>query len=349
MMNEALSCVLDREFQRLADEPKLEEWPSHFRTLGNQALFLGVNKSTLSRLRNGKARLNPELARRFSQKLRKAAGEQETLCRELEAAGTQQEDRGPLNVEQLLQTGDVHSAKELFKRLANPGSFVGVEYRDLPRADPSGKYRVYADFASEAIQKGLSFAMFQPFGNAFEPKGEGYQTKIVRDYIWNLRKKVREVYLSMLKKALDTDKPKTEAEELEIAGRLMLYERGNDPEDRFRYNFCSGIQSRMFYAEIKKAETVEREVWEWVAAPSRDFFVPRDESSMPRDVIAEQFFPVIRYWNAHQKLPQSDKAIEETITKQNKLLEANLPVWIWRVYLTPQKALEELAKSTSGV
>ena len=346
-MNEAFSRVLDREFQRLAEDPLHPGSPPHFKTLDNQARFLGVNKSTLSRLRNGKARLNPELARSFSQKLRTDLGEQESLCRELEAAGTLQENRGPLSHGQLLQTGDVHSVQSLFERLSNPGSFVGVEYRDLPRAEPHGKYRGYAKFAGQAIASGLSFAMFQPFGDAFEAKGEGYQTRIVRDYIWNLHQKVHDVYLAMLKAAFDIAQPKTDADKLKIARRLMLYERGTDTKDKFRYNFCSGIQSRIFYAEIQKGETVEREVWEWVAAPSRDFFVPRDESSMPRNVIAQQFFPVVRFWCENQRLPHTNKEIEKTIETHNELLDAKLPTWIWRVYKTPENAIKELAKQTS--
>ncbi len=361
MTNELLSGILDREFRRLAEERRAEGNAPDFGTLGKQAQFLGVNKSTLSRLRNGRVRLNPGLARGFSEKLRLDAGERESLRRELEAAGSPQENPGPLNIEELLQTGDVHSAKELFKRLANNGSFVGVEYRDLPRADPTGKYRVYAEFAGEAIAQGLSFAMFQPFGDADRTKEDSqvaseenaethnyHHTKLVRDYIWNLRKKVREVYLAMLKAALksaQSSKPDgvklTYAEKLKVAAKLVLYERGTDEHDKFRYNFCSGIQSRLFYAEIQQAETVEREVWEWVAAPSRDFFVPRDESTMPRDVIAEQLFPVLHFWrDNNNRLPRTPQEIAETIAKYNPRLEANLPKWIWKVYMPPQGDLD---------
>ena len=182
-MNELLSQILDREFQRLAEEPQRPEWPPDFKTLDNQAKILHINKSTLSRLRNGKAPLSPELARSFSQRLRTDPADQEALGRELEAAGAIQGERGPFSHGQLLQTGDVQSAKSLFERLSNPGCFVGVEYRDLPRAEPHGKYRGYARFAGEAIARELSFAMFQPFGDAYEEKEEGYQTNCERLYL----------------------------------------------------------------------------------------------------------------------------------------------------------------------
>ena len=152
----------------------------------------------------------------------------------------------------------------------------------------------------------------------------------------------------MLKAALEFAQAQSPEEKLspekklKIAQRLMLYERGTTKNAKFPYNFISGIQSRIFYAEIRKGEIVEKEVWEWVAAPSRDFFIPRDETSMPRNVIAQQFFPVTQFWYVNQRLPQTNKEIELTINTYNRKLEANLPTWIWKVYMTPKQALDAL-------
>ena len=325
-MNEALAKLFSREFQRLA----LENPGTSYNTLVQRAKFLDSNKSTLSRLCSGSLFLSLNLATHFAKKLRKIPSEQDALLREfMSYAKTVNK---PLRFEQLLETGDIHTVETFFDRLSNDGSLLVVEYRDLPRAEPDGKYRNYAELAGKAIAAGLSFAMVQPFGDAYE-KGKYYHTRLVREYLWRLRNKVRAAHDAMLDAAIKAA-AKTGIAEAVVKRRLKLYERVTD-NLQFGMNFVSGIQSRMFFAEIPKESLIEREVWEWVASSTRDFFIQRDETSMPRDVIAEQWFPILKYWEANKKtLPQSDLDLEKTIKDNNKneVLDVNLPPRLWQIY-----------------
>ncbi|MEP6668839.1 MAG: hypothetical protein ABJF10_06795 [Chthoniobacter sp.] len=333
-MNRPLSKLLDDEIQRLATDPKFS---GNLGTLQEQADFLGTTKSWLSRLRNGKVSLSNVLAQQFAARLRPESGpECAHLYQELRKFGEPETTQHEPTLQSLEDTGDIRNVEGFFDRVGRLDTLVCVDYRDVPRADPAGKYRSYAVLAGQAIAAGGSFAMFQPFGSddhKREANGTGelksyYHTQNVRAYLGNLIRRVRHAYELILAEALKTANEMGVRPE-EVAKRIVLYERG----DLAIYppNFTTGVLSRLFYAEVPNKETFEREVWEWVASPRRDFFIRRDESSAPVDVISEQFVPVVSFWQDNHRLPLTDEELASNMQTACKELYAQLPAQIWVV------------------
>ena len=232
-------------------------------------------------------------------------------------------------------------AESLFQRLSKPNALLIVEYRDQPRATPEAKYSNFADRAGEAIAKGLHFAMIQPFcAGAYDKIGQKYyHTATVRNFLQQMVLHTREVYLAMLEAALKkcgSQKPK------DIAKRLVLYERTAADSGCF----VSGIQSKIFLAEIPcegdSGKSAEREVWEWIAGKKQDFFLQRDEVSLPFEVLSEQFLHITKFWTLQKEkaLPLTDAEIEETVGFWGKQLGGKLPPKLWKVFATPDEALK---------
>lgn len=134
----------------------------------------GLDKGTLSRILNGSMPLSADRARKWAHLLfpdEPPEVPDAFAARLLEAA---QQAVQPLGVaeffEDMLARGGVVSAeriKELFKALQLPGMtkvLICCEYRDLPRAAPDARYEYLAESVGQAIAAGISFAMFQPFG-----------------------------------------------------------------------------------------------------------------------------------------------------------------------------------------
>jgi len=128
-------------------------------------------------------------------------------------------------------------------------------------------------------------------------------------------------------KAAEVAAPSFGVSKSAVRRRLKLYERVTD-NPQFSMNFVSGIQSRIFSLKSERVTGRKRSM-EWVASSTRDFFIQRDETSMPRDVIAEQWFPILKHWEANDKqLPQTDSDLERVIKGNNgseKVLDVNLP------------------------
>jgi len=352
-----LFLILQSEFQRLADLPTdvgsaaAAGAKKGYRSLAQRARALKVDSGTLSRLLNGNARLSPKLADRFAARLRSDPAERRTLAERLLEAGKKR----PLEDQQPSQYGDISAVKNFFERLSQEHCLLVVEYRDLPRAEPDAKYGNYARLAGQAIAKGLAFGMVLPFSDdsLTEPPSGLYHTRTIRSYLWDLKRKaiaafnsIRDearIALKELQKDSDVDKKALER-------RLVLYERspGNSKSSVPADLFFSGIQSRVFYVEIRTEDILEKEVWEWVAARERDFFIQRDESSTPQNVIADQFFPIVKFWhdNEHARLPTSIGDLKNTIETYGTGLGANLPSEFWSVADAWNQALSPAPTAT---
>lgn len=339
---QTLSELLDDEFRRLAQQTGQE----HRATNARQAGWLEVSASQLSRIRRGEANLSREKAIEFAGKLRSDEVDRAKLTAKMldafdRAKSASTSSDSPTDAEVLGPLVSLRNVGDLFDRLGTRGSLLCVEYRDNPRATRGQKYPKYGELAGAAIAKGLSFAMFQPFGlfssddqvkkagtaNGGTAQKKQLHTETVRSYLKHLQHEVRLVHGAMLDAAIHAaeingmDKAKARRE---IPARLILYER------RSHEFVGSGIQSRLFYAELNKEWSVEREVWEWIAAAyGPDLFIRRD---VPETVIADQFFPIVSFWRDEKRLPTTDVELASAIKKYAKEAEAKLQICPWKVY-----------------
>lgn len=242
---------------------------------------------------------------------------------------------------------------ELFRRIGESKGLVCVDYRDYPKAGPEGEYEKMAKDVGEAVASGACFAMFQPFGEAYKPEGKYFHTLAVRNYLENLAQLLKSTYLYILGFAIDAAKTKAAQTQggkvesaIDVSKRIMLYQRGIPANESCRAFLASGIQSRLFYAEFPTLgeEKAEQEVWEWVSTSDEtdDVFIKRSDDSIPKQVVRDQFFPVVRYWKKHKNHLPTDAEIRAAIKLCNEDERAQLPENFWTVFLTPEKAVERV-------
>jgi hypothetical protein len=161
----SLDEILRPRFEKLGVAATRLAWAAHLD---------GLDKGTLSRILNGSMPLTADRALKWAHLLlpdESPEVPEAFASRLLEAA---QQAIQPLTVteffEDMLARGGAVSAeriKELFKALQLPGItrvLICCEYRDLPRAAPDARYEYLAKSVGQAIAAGISFAMFQPFG-----------------------------------------------------------------------------------------------------------------------------------------------------------------------------------------
>ncbi len=355
LMNVRLSTLLDREFKRRATETGSQ---SSFKTLDEQAFFLGVTASWLSRLRNGRARLSIELSKQFADRLRGDREERKDLLHELQIAAEILEDNSPLRFKRVHEVevdsgGALHSVQSFFEWLSTKKSaFVACEYRDHPRTHADGRYSPAAGDAGRAIfESDITFAFFQPFGppEQYENLNENfYHCREVRNYLFRLTNYARNAFHRILAAALDaaTDAGvKKDEDLLKICERIILYERNSRI---YPTNFLSGLQSRIFFLKIPEPKLGEapKQVFEWVAcAGGRDFIFERDATSMPPEVVGDQFFPIVSFWEKHNRLPSAPDELKNAVKNSQQEFGAKLPDESWEIYRQPQPALAEWKQS----
>jgi hypothetical protein len=241
----------------------------------------------------------------------------------------------------------VNRAIDLFRYAGDHAGLVCCEYRDYPRAHSEGKYSKLGLAGAQGIAAGGSLAMFVPFPDMDKSPKACRHTGAVRDYIQDLRRFARDTHHSILAAALRHRKDETPEQ---LSSRIVRYERGVPPDFSFHALLATGIQSRLFYVQIPLGEQNDlQEIWEWVAADDQkeDFFIQRRDSSIPKQVLRDQFFPIVKEWITHKRLlPTSDK-IAEAIRRWNGEADASLPDNFWVVPEPPEVALKH-AKEKFG-
>jgi hypothetical protein len=236
----------------------------------------------------------------------------------------------------------VDRALDLFRYVGDHAGLVCCEYRDYPRAHSEGKYSKLGIVAAQGVANGGFFAMFIPFPD-MEKAGRGCRhTGAVRDYIQDLRRFARDAHYSILAAAIRYKR--AEESEYDLAQRIVRYERGVPREFDCPAILSTGIQSRLFYVQIPLGPQVDlQEVWEWVAADDEkdDFFIQRRDSSIPKQVARDQFFPVVKEWITHKHLLATSSKVSDAIKRWNSDADADLPTNFWVVPEPPEVALKQ--------
>lgn len=285
----SLAVVLQRNFEILRTSGSDLK-----RTAADEAAFLGISPSHLSRLVNGKVPLTDKLVERFAAKFGAEDQEYEERVRSelLEVRGDKRSAQAT-NISSIT----VDEVARLFERLSKRECLLCVDYRDIPQATDRGHYPRMADRAVDAVNKGLSFALFQPFGTpdaiskklgtVISASKDSPDTKPLRDaygYLLKIAEDVRDIYIKMRDKVNGAHKD-----------RIVLYEYNGVPSI-----FSCGIASRLFYACSYEEKPYIERFYEWVVAASKHdgehYFIERDSSSINLTAIRQQFHPIPDYW-----------------------------------------------------
>lgn len=321
-----------------------------------RARHLKTDQATYSRILNGKLKLTPKRARAWSAILfpidtdKASAFERRLLG----------EDR-PRTVreffERLVADGGAVPAErmaDLLEVLATVArAVVCIEYRDLPRAGPASKYEGMGPSLGLAIARGVSVAMFQPFGLAnplsFLAEGGSSQSLAIATYLSQLQQKCRGAYLTFQQDALnacrdgarvDREKGDKDLSDEELVDRrLRLYERRiGEPFEG------SGFQAKLFYVQYLTGEegnesaTIRHQrLFQWLSTPRQDLLVYRGETDLSPDAIRDGFYPIGHYFDCLGYLPvDGDETADEVIRKKMPPVPGSPQKFdLWKAYVRP--------------
>lgn len=299
------------------------------RTAAAEAQYLGISASYLSRIRGQKAQITDELAQKIAARLQP---DDDVRRKALYHQLLEARDAGPGHAHSPTEPDiSPNAIVEFFERIAQPGSLLCVEYRDLPQAISTGPFPKMAVEAAYAIANGLSFAMFQPFGPLEELRqrfhdaiDKEHPCMRLYEYLFKLASRVRQVYREML--------AEVESHSTRL-GQLVLYEADSTRNGIIPYY---GIQSRIFYAEYTHALTHFTEVYDWIAGDQdRHYFIRRGGTSLDPEAVSSQFHPITTSWvtDRHlstRRLPTTNEELEGLHKRFRTKSDPNLPRWkVW--------------------
>lgn len=303
-------------------------------TTAEEAKFLDMSAGHLSRIRNERVPLTDEVIAKIvlaftkgdkkrSEALKGKLTRLKMVAHANAATAAREKKFSPM-----ADIGEysIENLVSFFDNISSTGNLLAVDYRDLPQAKPGGRYEKFALNTIEGVKRGLSLALFQPFGTAEKIlekekllEGKALTVPDARmfldacHYLFDLAMGVRAFYENV------TQELEKETEKGgEIKGSIVLYEavRGSDDEMGPSLAAC-GIQSRLFYADYTDSIR-HREVYEWVVAyPDNDRFIRRGELSINLAAMRTQFSPILNYWEKYTKLPVGEdveNAYKEFIT-----------------------------------
>lgn len=300
-------------------------------TIAALAGEIEVSAAQLSRIKSGKSSLTDKVVEKIVGK----------FAEDEEYAKTLQDKLKKIQLESITENLGISISQETTKSLSGinaideitklfdtlslkEGNLLMVDYRDFPQAVSSGAYPSLVETTIKAIESGLCFAMFQPFGNRLSLLKKHNQlserTESIHDpnlyenanqflssffYLISLASKVREFYLNV-KNNLSSEKK----------GQIVLYEASYKENNKvfgaLPSIIASGIQSRLFYTSFFDADQHQTKIYEWISAPENEhFFVERSKLSLSPDAVKMQFNPIPAYWKQTTKLPETDEQLEE--------------------------------------
>jgi transcriptional regulator with XRE-family HTH domain len=329
----SLAEILRENFERLRDSGAVIA-----RNAAAEAEFLGISASHLSRLLNGKVPLTDRFIDKLASYFAKEDREyKEKVRAELNASKEEKPANRPFEIASIF----IEEVGNLFDTISHPRSLLCVDYRDKPQAGDRGAYPKLAGRASEAVAKGLSFAMFQPFGTpeaiaeklrsiaTAEAETETEEGYVDYDpllpaytYLYQVASEVRRVYYKMRKKA---------AEE-QGKGQVVLYEANyKDPSI-----FGCGISSRLFYVSSYAKDRHTEKFYEWVVGASKPegehYFIERDNRSIDLAAIRQQFHPIPDYWLKNDyRLPENNDELEAAYNAFKGISNIEQGGLIWKV------------------
>ncbi len=281
----SLSEILAREFSRLAEmQPEVT-------TYEGQAKFLNLSKGHLSRLRRGRVPLTTATAAHIASRLAQFEEHRRALEAEL----------FPLTAESsassaMWRATFVDAVRSFFASTGG-NDLLCVEYRDLPRAEQDGQYPELALAAAEAVARGLTLALFQPFGYRTIENPRDADADLAT-YLNVLQRRVRRVYRQMADLAMKLLPPG------QVSDKIVLYERSREIE------LLSGIQSRVFHLQDRGGAY---NVWQWVVGADREYYIEWAQSVTDARAFRRQFQPVVWYWQKHGVLPNQNSTLDHAM------------------------------------
>lgn len=262
-----------------------------------------ISAAQISRLRNGKVNVSDNVIDKIFNLLK---DQDASFAEEIKTSLQNLRDR--LSPSAGVESGRGEAIKpieDFFAVLAkSKHSILCVDYRDSPQV---GTIPYLADVVAYAINKNLSFAMFQPFGSQEKllDMHEKYVKKIreatdVNEddtitaqayfHLFKLAHAVRLVYSAIKTKVNRKD-------------HIVLYEA-----ERKDYSLNAiGMQSRLFYARYELDRIWTTKAFDWVSGTDdRHFFVERSSRDISFDAVRTQFYPVLSCWDKNNSFTLPD-------------------------------------------
>lgn len=299
-VNEKLIVILDREFRALE-----ERGEGPFPTLQAMATRIGLDKTSLFRLRNGDRNLTRRKAIDIASKLRPDQSTALELADELIGARTVPAEH-EVNV------------LEWFNKRKRQGCLLLVEFRELPAVRPGGTKPHLAEAVAAAVGGGQNYGMFFPF-NLSKTTGADMPTSLLA-YLLDLQSHVVDTYLSIRDHVLeqiyhehrDSSVEVLTASLVSAISRLKLYFLAEAESSRF-----PAVGYRLFYV-VEDDSNPQAQRWEWVSLHDQDQMILKHSTDEELKATAVRFFPIIDFWLDNGTLPQTRNDIIDFAQKLNR-------------------------------
>jgi len=291
------------------------------------AKAMGIDVSTLSRLRTGTRVLTARQARKIAEHLRPGHRDEIDL----------------LTAE--LLSGKVDGSRRLaierwFRRQGKEGHLMVVEFREDPI---TLELREFVGHIADAIVRGHTYAMVYPFQHDENDHKDlavplrtwvrGLWEKLCKTY-WLIHDQViarafekhRQLGNGSLEQALSA-----------AIGRLRLYHlRGVKNGEVPVTGRAPAVGHRYFYVEELDAPQ-SAEIWEWLSPDGTQSMQKKDASRELIDATSVRFFPIVEHFRQLGRLPIDDREMAEFFAAESgyrKRLEISDKEPAWQVYQT---------------
>lgn len=284
--------------------------PERFKSINDEAGFLGMSVGHLSRVKNMRVTLTDEVIDRIVRAFAVEDGDEEFQSNLRQELRLSRDARAQAGSPQASKSVSVMqgAVSDFFARHAQSNHLLCCEYRDLPQvSDIKGAFPSIAEDAARAVASGLAYAFFQPFG-----KPEVISQEITKCIAMNLDQVGLQYLLDVAMSVRNAfNKVKTLAEEINPDVQIVLYEADKKKIE------VSGVQSRLFYVDYPGVSKKERSrrIYQWISGADHHYFIERDKETISAGALAEQFLPVTKYWSLNNRLPATDEELREAESK----------------------------------
>jgi hypothetical protein len=335
-------------------EEIIQENEQDIKNVGDLASKINLSAASLSRIKSEKASLTDNVINRIYDYLKEIdVRYAENIKVRLDKIKSKAEMAG-------LSSGNsaVDSYAKLLTKLSQENSLLIVDNRDFPVS--LERFPYLDELTVNAVIRGLSIAMFQPFGsrtnlierrNLLSKKSVDISRDLYMnvdeivnsyDYLIRLASTVNNLYWNFI----NAIKSKEEQTDKKALGQIVLYEaeytlpkdesvksnEEGEPQGAIPSLVASGIMSKLFYAYFLDSTAYQTKIYEWVSAQNEELlFVERSNATLNFNAVKMQFNPIPAYWKKYQKLPIYDTELKEAYSEfgvEQLFKEKELIKWV---------------------
>lgn len=204
------------------------------------------------------------------------------------------------------QTNDeVQAFYQLCGRVSRANCLLLLEVRDLPREFTREKHLTLMQPLVKSIVEGLSIGLIQPFISHGGEYTNHILSRRTKGFFVDVLARVRSTYARLREQVgIYCEKNNFQEKKHAAINRIRLYERNHT---MFRIHGTPFLHSReMLVIQLASDfEWAPDELWNWIQAEERDFFVQRESNVVP--TATDRFQPFVYFFKKYKRLPSQEE------------------------------------------